>query len=290
MLTAERFDRSLHRRSWSFNRQPEAAHRQLVLLTDGAGEAEIDGRRLAIGAPAVAWLGELLPGGLRAEAGTTGYRGSVSEATLAAAIGDGAEASRLRHLTDQSFVLSLAGRAEDAAVLARCMEAAIGELERPQEGRAMLLSAQLRIVLVTLMRRADGLAPARPPAGAGVGLLQQFRQLVEMNFRSRWTVARYAQALGISTDRLHAICTRGTGRTPKALISERLAQEAALRLSRSSLTVEQMAYTLGFNEPAAFSNFFRRLTGVPPGRYRKSVAASRAAGAGPPPLGFDDWP
>jgi hypothetical protein len=128
MLTAERFDSSLHRRSWSFNRQPEAAHRQLVLLTDGAGEAEIDGRRLAIGAPAVAWLGELLPGGLRAEAGTTGYRGSVSEATLAAAIGDGAEASRLRHLTDQSFVLSLAGRAEDAAVLARGMEAAIAEL------------------------------------------------------------------------------------------------------------------------------------------------------------------
>lgn len=289
-MRAERIESSLHSRIWSFNRQAEAMARQLVLLTDGAGEAEVEGVRFAIAAPAVAWLGGMKPGRLRAEAGATGYRGWASDAMAIAAIGDEADSVSLRYLADRSFVLSLSGLEEQAALIERCFNGILAELRQPLEGSPLLLSALLRIMLVTMLRISGGEEIALPGIGEKSGLLRRFRQLVEMNFRSHWTVARYADALGISTDRLHAICTAGIGKSPKALISERLAHEAALRLERSSLTIEQLGHSLGFNDPAHFSSFFRRMTGTPPGRYRKAAAGSRLQGARAPTAGFADWP
>jgi AraC-like DNA-binding protein len=111
-----------------------------------------------------------------------------------------------------------------------------------------------------------------------------------MNFRSHWTVQQYAAALGISADRLHAICSSGIGKPPKALISERLAQEAAARLERSSLTIQQLGHSLGFSDPAHFSHFFRKMMGMPPNSYRRAVADAKYGVANAPPRNFADWP
>ncbi len=113
--------------------------------------------------------------------------------------------------------------------------------------------------------------------------------LLEANFKAQWPVARYATHIGISHDRLHSLCTRKLGRTPKALIAERVAREAALALERSTLSLEQLSFVLGFRDPAHFSHFFKRMTGVAPGAYRRTVRAgtgNRPAS----PTNFADWP
>jgi AraC family transcriptional regulator, transcriptional activator of pobA len=275
---------------WSFNRDAEGLARQVVLLTDGSGEAETDGERLAVVAPAVMWLGSMKPGRLRTEAGATGYRGWAGDAAVIAAIGDQPESINLRYLADRDFVLSLAGRNEQALIAERCFNGMLNELSQARDASALALSALLRILLVDLLRISAGGALALPPVGGTSSLLQRFRRLVEMNFRSRWTVGQYAEALGISTDRLHAICSSGVGKSPKELISERLVLEAAIRLERSSLTIQQLGHALGFNDPAHFSHFFRKMMGMPPGSYRRAVADSKSGMANPPPRTFADWP
>lgn len=289
-MRTERLDSSLHPRISSFNRDPDGLARQLVLLTDGLGEAETGGERFAVVAPAIMWLGSRQPGRLRTEAGATGYRSWLSEDIVIAAIGDQPESVSLRYLADRDFVLSLAGRSEQALIAERCFNGMLAELRQAQDGAGLALSALLRIVLVSLLRVSAGGPLALPAIGEKSSLLQRFRRLVEMNFRSHWTVGQYADALGISADRLHAICTRGIGKSPKALISERLAQEAAIRLERSSLTIQQLGHALGFSEPAHFSHFFRKMMGMPPASYRKAVADSRSGLANAPPRNFADWP
>ncbi|MEX2372831.1 MAG: hypothetical protein WD800_03435, partial [Dehalococcoidia bacterium] len=204
-MKAERIDSSLHARSWSFNREPGALARQIVLMTDGAVEADSGGNRFAIVAPALVWLGSMTPGRLRTEAGATGFHGWVGDATLVAAIGDQPESVNLRYLVERDFALSLAGHGEQTLLAERCFDDILGELRQSHDGSALVLSALLRILLVTMLRVSAG--EALPAAGTGekANLLQRFRRLVEMNFRSHWKVAQYAAALGISNDRLHAI-------------------------------------------------------------------------------------
>jgi AraC family transcriptional activator of pobA len=289
-MKAERIESNLHPRRWSLNRPSELPARQVVLLTDGAGEAETETDRFAIGAPAILWLGGLKGARLGTAAGATGYRGSISDAMALAAIGDQPESVSLRYLIDRDFVLSLAGHADQASVIERCFAGMVSELRQQQDGSALLVSALLRIVLATIYRLSGGEIVALPGIGEKASLLRRFRQLVEMNFRSHWTVAQYASALGISADRLHSICTRGIGKPPKALISERLAREAALRLERSSLTVEQLGHSLGFNDPAHFSNFFRKVFAMSPGVYRKAAADAKLGLGLTQPRSFADWP
>ncbi len=289
-MRAERIESSLQPRSWSFNRQSEAASRQLLLLTDGSGEAEVEDVRFSLSAPGLLWLGDMKPGRLRAQAGATGYRLWATDAMVLAAIGDQPDSITLRHLVDRSFALTLAGHDAEATLLERCCNGMLNELRQPLEGSALLLSGLLRIMMVAMIRVTAGSDVPLSATGEKPNLLRRFRQLVEMNFRSHWTVARYAEALGISTDRLHAICTTGIGKSPKALISERLALEAALRLERSSLTIQQVGHALGFNDPAHFSSFFRRMTGMAPGHYRKTATASQQEGRHAPTPSFADWP
>src|SRR5690606_32266579 len=108
------------------------------------------------------------------------------------------------------------------------------------------------------------------------------------HYRSRWPVARYAAELGITHDRLHAICRRCLEKPPKLLLEERLAREAVHGIERSALTIKQMSYALGFRDPAHFSNFFKRMTGLAPGEFRKRTNASVTAGY--PLPSFADWP
>ncbi|MGY6708426.1 MAG: helix-turn-helix domain-containing protein [Rhizobiaceae bacterium] len=289
-MRVERIDSSLHPRFWSFNRRPSEAERQVVLLLDGTGEAEVSSRH-AMAAPTLLWLGDLRPGRLRTEAGATGFRGTISNDLIIAAIGDLPESVDLRYLVDRDFVLSLAGAPDQIGVLERCFNAVATENQQPREASSLLLSALLRIVLVMMLRLSSGSDLMLPGVGEKAGLLQRFRQLVEMNFRAHWTIAQYAEALGISADRLHAICTTGIGKPPKALVSERLAQEAVQRMERSSITIQQLGHSLGFNDPAHFSSFFKRMTGMAPSRYRELMARSRADGqAVPQQKRFADWP
>lgn len=289
-MKAERVESSLHPRIWSFNRQADSSGRQFLLLTDGDGEAESEQHRFSIAAPACVWIGSLSAGKLRVDAGATGYRCWASEPLVIAAIGDQAESVSLHQLADRSFSLSLARHEEHAATLERCCNGILRELRQPMDGSPLLLSAFLRIMLVSMLRITGGEDAAASGSGARSGILRRFRQLVEMNFRSHWPVSRYAASLGISADRLHAICTSEIGKSPKALISERLAHEAALRLERSSLTIEQLGHALGFQDPAHFSSFFKRMIGMPPGRYRKIAANLQQEGRKTPAPGFADWP
>lgn len=288
-MKAERIESGLQSRTWSFNRPGGTPARQLVLLTEGEGEVEVGEGRFPLSAPVIVWLGRLDVGKLRIGAGAAGHRGWADERTIAEALGDHAETANLAALADRDFALSLAGHEEEAAALQRCLAAIAIEQAANRPGSSTIVSALLRIVLALLLRVSGGGEAAIPSGGERAALLQRFRQLVEMNFRSHWTVAQYAQALSISTDRLHAICKAGVGRTPKELVSERLAHEAATRLERSSLTIEQLGHVLGFGDPAHFSNFFRKMRGMPPGRYRRLLASS-GEGRRQVPARFADWP
>ncbi|MCV0395773.1 MAG: AraC family transcriptional regulator [Rhizobiaceae bacterium] len=293
-LRAERIECALQPKVWSLNRPGLKAVRHVVLLTDGAGEIEAGPARIALDAPAIAWLGRFETARLRLDAGSSGMRGWTDDETLFSAIGEEAESASLAALAGRDFSLSLVGFSEDAAAIGRCLTAVMREQADRRSGSGLMIAALTRIMLVVILRLSGGIdAEADRPMIAGgerEALVQRFRQLVEMNFRSHWTVAQYAAALSISPDRLHAVCTGTVGKSPKRLVGERLAHEASTRLERSSLTIEQLGHLLGFSDPAHFSNFFRRMRGMPPGRYRRLAAQARAEGRRAETTSFAEWP
>ena len=92
--------------------------------------------------------------------------------------------------------------------------------------------------------------------------------LLERDYAARRPLADYAAELGVTAPHLNRVCKPVTGRTASALVQARLLLEAKRALTYTSMTVSEIAYLLGFVDPAHFSKFFSRLEGLPPSAFR----------------------
>jgi AraC family transcriptional regulator, transcriptional activator of pobA len=99
--------------------------------------------------------------------------------------------------------------------------------------------------------------------------LRRFRHLIESHYLEHWPVERYARHLSLSETSLNRLCRRLTGVTAFDLIQQRLALEARRRLVYAASPVSGIAGELGFKDPAYFSRFFRRHSGVSPVEFRR---------------------
>ncbi len=99
--------------------------------------------------------------------------------------------------------------------------------------------------------------------------LRRFRRLIEVQFLEHWPVQRYARHLALSETSLNRLCRRVAGCTAFDLIQHRIALEARRRLVYAGSSVSGIAVELGFKDPAYFSRFFRRHSGVSPNEFRR---------------------
>ena len=97
--------------------------------------------------------------------------------------------------------------------------------------------------------------------------------LLEAHYLDHWPVSRYAERLGLSTERLNRLVRAETGRNAQALLHARLAREASRRLVHIAAPVSRLAFELGFEDPAYFCRFFKRHHGLSPSAYRTRAGA-----------------
>jgi AraC family transcriptional regulator, transcriptional activator of pobA len=280
---------TLHRQRWSLDGAAAAHLGRIVHLSAGRAELGHDDGELVLRGAEIAWLPAGTARHLRVDPGSAGTVIGVSDAMLAAAIGQHAESGGLRQLTGQLSRLS-AHEAGPREELNRSLAALAAETRSTGGGAWHYLSAHLTIVLVLMWRIA-----AREPSHTLAGpprepRLQRFRHLVEARFREHWTIGRYAAELSLTADRLHDLCLRHLGRTPLALLHQRLVHEACLLLSGSAQPIERLAGDLGFASASHFSRFFKRHLGLGPKAWREQSRAKAAAGLPALPASYADWP
>ncbi|MBN9298060.1 MAG: AraC family transcriptional regulator [Filimonas sp.] len=78
----------------------------------------------------------------------------------------------------------------------------------------------------------------------------------------------YATRLSVHVNHLNRAVKEVTGKTTTELISERIIKEAKALLIHTDWNVSQIAYSLGFEYPAYFNNFFKKQTSMTPRTFR----------------------
>jgi AraC family transcriptional activator of pobA len=82
------------------------------------------------------------------------------------------------------------------------------------------------------------------------------------------TAKDYANRLAVHVNYLNKKLKESTGKTTTEIIAERMIQEAKILLRQTQWTVSEIAYALGFEEIAHFSNFFKKKTSMAPLEFR----------------------
>jgi AraC family transcriptional activator of pobA len=78
----------------------------------------------------------------------------------------------------------------------------------------------------------------------------------------------FAARLSIHVNHLNKVLKENTGKTTTELISDRLIHEAKILLKETDWNISEIAYSLGFEELAHFSNFFKKQTTLSPLSFR----------------------
>jgi AraC family transcriptional regulator, transcriptional activator of pobA len=99
-------------------------------------------------------------------------------------------------------------------------------------------------------------------------LLNQYFQTEVLSEKGLPTVGYFADKLYLSSSYLTDLLKKETGKTIKEYIQIQIIERAKNRLLNSNITVNEIAYELGFEYPQYFNRLFKSKTGMTPIEYR----------------------
>ena len=132
----------------------------------------------------------------------------------------------------------------------------------------------IRSFLLYLAAISEGEVSDRVPLTRPEELTGQFLALVDVHCREHHSTAWYASEMCLTPKYISNVIKQTLGFSPGRCIGEAIIRQAKSMLSSTSLTVQEIADALGFQNQSHFGTFFHRYTGINPTSYRRSVSGA----------------
>ncbi|MBQ0057271.1 MAG: bifunctional hydroxymethylpyrimidine kinase/phosphomethylpyrimidine kinase [Bacteroidales bacterium] len=95
-------------------------------------------------------------------------------------------------------------------------------------------------------------------------LYDRLMSLIADNYRTAHDVTFYARRLNITARYLSQVTNAVCGRPPKQIIDDYIVRESEKLLQTTTLSVQQIAFEMGFSSQMAFAKFFKAKKGAAP--------------------------
>lgn len=138
-----------------------------------------------------------------------------------------------------------------------------------QVAAGMSLLTVLLIQIARLHRPTQSAVPSITSRKAAQ--VERFKLMVDNRFRTRLTVEGCSHEMGITAGQLTRLCREVLGVSSLDVINARLIHEAQRDLVYTTITIKQLAASLGFDDEAYFSRFFKKHTQLTPREFRVSA-------------------
>lgn len=159
---------------------------------------------------------------------------------------------------------------EQAAGISTILEAIIEESNSGFSEKREMIALKLLELLILCDRFFNEQDTCDCTAGYS-STVEAFNELIESNFTTHRDVLFYAAALHTHPNNLNSVIKKATGLTAKQTITSRVLIEAKYLLASGTLSVKEIAYELGFDDPNYFNSFFKKELHVTPAQYRDQV-------------------
>ncbi|MBW9113301.1 helix-turn-helix domain-containing protein [Rhizobium cauense] len=259
---------SLHH--WEIRPHRHDSFFQILYIDSGSGEAMFSGVWYPIEPRSVITVPPGLDHGFRFSKDIDGFVITVLTSHLKAIPGD---RSRLGEWMASPHLTKLDMEEQDARYVAACLQRLGREFAERRAGRNDLLEAYLTSALLLTARLSSEGTEDRTAADENERRMELLHGLIQRHFKSHEPAAFYAKALGVSPTHLNRIARAKTGNGAHELIARKVVDEAKRELVFTFGSVQEIAYRLGFSDPAYFSRFFLKQTGQTPRTWRLAERA-----------------
>lgn len=143
------------------------------------------------------------------------------------------------------------------------------ELEHKPYQFMVSVHSRIELILVEINRAKIKLGGEiwKPDA-----LFLKFLEATRANFKKNLSVRQIASLLHTTESKLNELSKLHTGRTAQSVMHGLTASEAKRLFMYEKLSVKEVAYELGFNDPFYFSNFFKKQTRQSPKAFKEKYS------------------
>lgn len=168
-----------------------------------------------------------------------------------------------------SHIMRLHLSATQRTALTEIVEKLQGEYEVKDSLREEMMRILLKRFIILCTRMAREKWAVNEDNEKSFDLVRQFYVLVDQHFKEKKRVQDYAEMLHRSPKTLSNLFAAYGFASPLHIIHERIEAEARRLLLYSTKNAKEIADILGFEDLAAFSRFFKKMTGESISDYRK---------------------
>jgi AraC family transcriptional activator of pobA len=259
---------------WEIELHRHLSFFQILYIASGSGDTVFGDTAHPIRPPVMITVPPALSHGFRFSQDIDGFVFTVLASHLRVSPG---ERSRLGAWMATPRMTGLDG-SDDGRYVALTLARLGAEWEANRSHRTDLLDAYLTSAL-TLGARLDEARPVADDAAdtENERRVEHFLGLVQQHHRAHKPAAFYARELSLSPTHLNRITRSITGQSAHEVITRKLTDEARRELVFTRGSVQEISFRLGFADPAYFSRFFLRQTGMTPRAWRLAERAKLGA-------------
>jgi AraC family transcriptional regulator, transcriptional activator of pobA len=144
------------------------------------------------------------------------------------------------------------------------------EFENRDNIQGEMLLVLLKRLIIKLTRLVKQQSPEGTLTTTDLDTVRQFNLLVENNYRKHHQVQDYARLMFKSPKTLSNLFSKYSEKSPLEVINDRIFIESKRLLLYTDKSATEISYDLGFDEPAHFSRFFKRMAGDSPSGFKKT--------------------
>lgn len=156
-------------------------------------------------------------------------------------------------------------------IIRSVLEQMLEEFEIGASTQEEMLRIYLKQIIIRATRlwKKQQLGDLEQESHHEVESFREFSRLVEIHYRSNHLVGDYADLLGVAPKTLTHKFKKFNLPSPNEVIKNRILLEAKRLLIHTSLSAKEIAYDLGYEDPAYFNRLFSKKIGDAPNIFRK---------------------
>jgi len=239
----------------------------ILLVKSKGGRFLLDGAWHAFGPGSVISVPSKLVHGFAFLPETDGLVLTLSD-ELHALARDGLVEAELAADLSRCLLIDLSGDGKNFHLILQAFEQISDELAHPRVGQMSAIRSHVALILLTMLR-AERFRGSLPLCSSQELLLvDRLRRKIARCLTEHLSVRHYALELGVTPARLNAACRKVAGCSTLHLLHAALLAESKRALLYTAMPVSEIAYSLGFDDPAYFSRFFSQRTNRTPSQFR----------------------
>ncbi|SPB13538.1 AraC family transcriptional regulator [Caballeronia novacaledonica] len=251
---------------WRTEPHAHPAYGQLIFVRSGRGVMNLEGSSVAFEGPCALLLPTECVHGLDYELDVDRWVVTIEVSYLAQV---NARLHEFIALWSSPRVISFTESADAGIAFCNLIRSLKEEIESDAVGHvvgteALLTTLLLKLVRETRLDETGGESATRND----IRLVERFRKLIDEHFRENLGLQDYGSKMAVSLVQLRAACASAAEQSPTKMIHARIVTEAKRNLIFGDMSVEQIAFGLGFADAAYFTRFFRREVGQAPSQFR----------------------